>query len=202
MNYEEAIEYIESLMPTVLKPGLERFQLFMNENASLQDQVQSVHVAGTNGKGSVLSILAETLKESGLKTGRYTGPHLLAYNERIAINDCMISDSDFAALMSELRAKSEDFGKRHPQHGILSWFELLTAMAFFYFAKNKTQAATYEVGLGGRWDATNVLAAPIATAIVSISLDHTHILGSTESQIAAEKAGIIKTGVPLVTACQ
>ncbi len=202
MNYEEAIEYIESLMPTVLKPGLERFQLFMKEHACLQDQVQSIHVAGTNGKGSVISILAETLKEAGLKTGRYTGPHLLSYNERIAVNDKIISNDEFAALVSDLKEKSEDFGKRHSQHGILSWFELLTAMAFFHFSQSKVEAATYEVGLGGRWDATNVLSAPIASAIVSISLDHTHILGATESQIAAEKAGIIKSAVPLITACK
>jgi dihydrofolate synthase/folylpolyglutamate synthase len=201
MNYDEAVAYIESLSPTLVKPGLERFALFMQESASLQDHCPSLHIAGTNGKGSVVSILAETLKQAGLKTGRYIGPHLIAINERFQINGSEISDNELAELCSELRTASEAFALRHPEHGLITWFEIITAIAFFYFARNNTQASVFEVGLGGRFDATNVLSKPVATAIVSIGLDHTHLLGPGLADIAREKAGIMKAGVPLVTAC-
>lgn len=202
MNYEESIAYIDSLSPTLVRPGLERFDLFMQEQRNLQDSYASLHIAGTNGKGSVVCMLAETFRQAGIKCGRYTGPHLLAYNERVEIDAAPISDDEFAAICSELRNKSEEFGKRHPEHGILTWFELLTAISFFEFAKTNVEVGVFEVGLGGQFDATTVLHSPVSTAIVSISLDHTHILGSTVEEIAREKAGIIKAGVPLVTACQ
>ena len=201
MNYDEAVAYIESLSPTLVKPGLERFALFMQEFAELQDQCPSLHIAGTNGKGSVVSMLAETLRLAGFKTGRYIGPHLISINERFQINGTEISNSELAALCSELRTASEAFAQQHPEHGALTWFEIITAIAFFYFARNKAEASVFEVGLGGRFDATNVLSKPIVTAIVSIGLDHTHLLGPGLADIAREKAGIMKPEVPLVTAC-
>ncbi|MBX9688001.1 MAG: hypothetical protein K2X27_14945 [Candidatus Obscuribacterales bacterium] len=202
MNYQEAIEYVESLAPTQIKPGLERFSLFMSENGNPQNNCPSLHIAGTNGKGSVTCMLAQTLVEAGIKTGRYTGPHLLKFNERFEVDAKAISDMQLAAVLTKLRSLSEAFAAKHPEHGKLSWFELLTATAFFHFAENQAQASVVEVGLGGRWDASNVLKAPVVSAIVSIGLDHMHILGETESLIAAEKAGIIKEGVPLITACK
>ncbi len=201
MNHEESIAYIDSLSPTLVRPGLERFELFMEELRNLQDSYASLHIAGTNGKGSVVCMLAESFRQSGIKCGRYTGPHLISYNERVELDGNAISDDDFAEICSELRMLSESFGKRHPEHGILTWFELITAIAFIHFAKNEVEVGVFEVGLGGQFDATTVLHSPVATAIVSISLDHTHILGSTVEEIAREKSGIIKCGVPLVTAC-
>lgn len=201
MNYQEAIDYIESLSPTQVKPGLERFHLFAEECGKPQDQIASLHVAGTNGKGSVACMLAETLTQAGLQTGRYTGPHLLSFNERFEISGSAIADDEFAVIMTELKRLSEDFASRHPEHGQLSWFEIITAVAIFEFAKKRLDAAVYEVGLGGQFDATNILTSPVVTGIVTVSLDHMHLLGSSEKEIAREKAGIIKKAVPIVTAC-
>lgn len=202
MDYKQSVAYIESLMPTITRPGLERFQDFMQEHANLQNKVASLHVAGTNGKGSVASMLAETLNLSGLKTGKYTGPHLIHYNERFELAGSCIDSDEFARICSLLRAESEAFAVSRPEHGALTWYELLTAIAFFYFFENAAQANVIEVGLGGQYDASNVLSLPQCTAITNVSLDHTHILGDTVSKIAFEKAGIIKPGVPVVTAAE
>ena len=201
MNYDEAIAYIESLSPTLGRPGLERFSLFMRDAQKLQDSYPCLHVAGTNGKGSVVCMLAETLMQAGLHTGRYIGPHLMSYNERFEVDGREIANARLAELCSDLRNRSEAFARRYPEYGELTWFELMTAIAFEYFAQEKVQAAVFEVGLGGLYDATNVITAPIATAIVSVSLDHMQILGPTIKDIAFEKAGIIKENIPLLTAC-
>lgn len=200
MNYDQTIAYLESLMPTDTHPGLERIELFLYEQGSPQDKYPSIHVAGTNGKGSTVALLDSVLREAGMRVGRYVGPHLLNWNERLHVDGRPISDESFAALATDLRLKSEDFAKRHPDHGRLTWFEFLTAMAFFYFQREAIDIAVIETGLGGRWDATNTLHQPIATVITTVDLDHTHILGGTIAQIAQEKAGIIKAGVPLITA--
>lgn len=144
-------------------------------------------------------MIDSVLRAGGYKVGRYTGPHLLRWNERFHVGGKPITDDKFAELATKLRAMSEDFGRGNPELGSLTWFELLTAMAFFYFAESKVDFAVYEVGLGGRWDATNVLANPLVSVITTIDYDHTHILGTTLPQIAAEKAGIIKRGRPVVT---
>lgn len=201
MNYLQATAYIESLSPTTLNPSLERFAEFMRLAGDKQDSYPSIHVTGTNGKGSVVAIVDSVLNAAGLKCGRFIGPHLLRWNERFHVSGQPISDSKFAELASRLRELSEDFGKKEERYGCLTWFEFLTAMAFFYFAEQKVDVAVIEVGLGGRWDATNVITNPVACAITSIGLDHTHILGNTLSEIAGEKAGIIKQAVPLITAC-
>ncbi len=201
MNYKEACDYIDSLSPTLVKPGLERFGLFMHENGDLQNSCNSMHIAGTNGKGSVACMLAETLRRAGFCTGRYTGPHLLSYNERVEIAGTPIAEADFARLCSDIKALSDEFALKHPEHGKLTWYELLTAIAFFAFAEKNAEETVLEVGLGGLYDASNVLAAPVVTAIASISLDHTHLLGSTVEQIAFEKAGIMKESVPLILSC-
>lgn len=200
MNYLQSLAYLESLSPTTQKPCLERIYAFLQEKGEPQNQFGAIHVAGTNGKGSTVAILDTLLRKGGLKVGRFTGPHLLRWNERFHVNGCPISDSDFAEIATRMRTLSEDFGRRNPQFGPLTWFELLTAMAYFYFAETGVEVAVIEVGLGGRFDATNVLQAPKATAIVNVDLDHTKILGETIEQIANEKAGIIKESVPVVTA--
>lgn len=200
MNYLESIAYIESLSPAMQHPCLERIAAFMDEHGRPQDRFESIHVGGTNGKGSTVAMLDTTLRSAGLKVGRFTGPHLLRWNERFHVGGEPIEDDQFARLAAKVRAQSEEFGTRHPEFGALTWFELLTAMAFTYFAERAVDVAVMEVGLGGRWDATNVLAAPLASAITNVDLDHTHILGDTVRKIAMEKAGIIKKGTPVVTA--
>lgn len=201
MNYLQAITYIESLTPTLLDPSLARFAEFMRVHGNLQDSYPTVHVTGTNGKGSVVAMVDSGLRAAGIKTGRFTGPHLLRWNERFHVDGKQISDPEFADLASRIRQLSEDFGRKYPDYGALTWFEFLTAMAFFYFADQQVDCAVMEVGLGGLWDATNVIEKPLVCAITSIGLDHTHILGSSICEIAHEKAGIIKKDVPLVTAC-
>src|SRR5476649_2929141 len=117
MNYEEAVAFIESLHPTQVKPGLERFAIFMSEHGELQNQHPSLHVGGTNGKGSVCSMLAETLNRAGWKTGKYTGPHLMSLNERFEFQGKHIPDEEFARICSELKVQSEQFAEAHPERG-------------------------------------------------------------------------------------
>lgn len=199
MNYLQSVVYLESLSAST-RPLLERMQKFMEDAGNIQDQLVSLHIGGTNGKGSTSAILESVLHASGLKVGCFTGPHLLRWNERFHLNGKAISDDEFAELATRLRLESEAFGSKYPEMGPLTWFEFLTAMAFIYFVENKVDVAVFEVGLGGRYDATNVLSKPVATAITNVDLDHTQILGDTVSQIASEKAGIIKPAVPIVTA--
>ncbi len=199
MNYQESIEYIESLAPTQGFPLLERMACFMQEHGLVQDQYPCIHVAGTNGKGSVVAMLDAIFRVAGLRVGRFIGPHLLRWNERIHVNGQAISNEEFAELTTRVSKMSRDFGLAHPEFGQLSWFELITAMAFFCFLEHQVDLAIFEVGLGGRFDSTNVLSRPLVSVITTIALDHMHILGDTISQIAFEKSGIIKSGVPVVT---
>jgi len=200
MNYSQAIAYIESLSPTLEHPTIDRIDRFLEEHGSPQQSFSSLHVAGTNGKGSTVAMLDAILVNNGIKTARFIGPHLLRWNERLHIGGKAISDAEFADRISKLKNQSETFGRKYPELGPLTWFEFLTALAFVYFAENRVDVAVIEVGLGGRFDATNVLKTPLATAITNVSLDHTHILGNTIEEIAAEKAGIIKRKAPLITA--
>ncbi|HEY9788326.1 MAG TPA: folylpolyglutamate synthase/dihydrofolate synthase family protein, partial [Candidatus Obscuribacterales bacterium] len=201
MNYLQSITYLESLAPTLVRPTLARIELFMAEQGNIQDKIPCFHVGGTNGKGSTAAILDSVLRAAGLRVGRFTGPHLLRWNERFHIDGRAITDDEFADLASRVRALSEDFGARHSDLGPLTWFEFLTAMAAFLFAEKQMDVAVYEVGLGGRYDATNILKNVLASIVTNVSLDHTQILGDTVAKIAREKAGIIKAGVPVVTAC-
>lgn len=201
MNYLQAIAYIESLSPTLLNPSLERVAAFLEFFDSPQKKFATIHVGGTNGKGSTVAMIDTVLRAAGLKVGRFTGPHLLRWNERFHIDGQPIDDEVFAEFATQVRGMSEEFGAKQPDHGQLTWFEYLTAISFFYFARQRVDVAVIEVGLGGRWDATNVLVSPTVTAITNVDLDHTHILGNTVAEIAAEKAGIIKRDVPVVTGC-
>jgi dihydrofolate synthase / folylpolyglutamate synthase len=202
MNCDETIAYIDSLAPTLEHPSLTRIQNFLAESGNQQNQLNILHVGGTNGKGSTVAMLDSILRASGAKIGRFTGPHLLRWHERFHLNGAPISDQDFARIGTDIREKSEDFGRRHPELGALTWFEFLTALAISYFSEEEVDVAILEVGLGGRFDATNAVAEPLCCGITNISLDHTQILGDTVEQIAFEKAGIIKSGVPIVTSAQ
>lgn len=199
MNYNESIAYIESLVPTLERPTLARMQSYMHDDGDIQDKIKCFHVGGTNGKGSTATILDAVLNSMGLKVGKFTGPHIMRFNERFSINGQAISDEDFAKTASSVREKSEAFGKRHQDLGRLTWFEFLMAMAFAHFWENEVDCAVLEVGLGGRFDATNVANNVQSTVITNVDLDHMHILGDTVSKIAFEKAGIMRKGVPVIT---
>ena len=193
MNYEQAKELLTSQGKFYINLGLERIQAILKLIGNPQDKIKIIHVAGTNGKGSVSSILANILKCAGYKTGLYTSPHLVEYTERIKINNIDISKEDFASYIERICTIAE---KKNIH---LTEFEILTAIAFKYFADNKVKIAVIETGLGGRFDATNVCKKPILSIITSISLDHTDRLGNTIEKIAFEKAGIIKPKSTIIT---
>lgn len=193
MNYEQAKELLTSQGKFYINLGLERIQSILKLIGNPQEKIKIIHVAGTNGKGSVSSILANILKCAGYKTGLYTSPHLVEYTERIKINNIDISKEDFAAYIEKICTLAE---KKNIH---LTEFEILTAIAFKYFADNKVKIAVIETGLGGRFDATNVCKKPILSIITSISLDHTDRLGNTIEKIAFEKAGIIKPKSTIIT---
>jgi len=154
----------------------------------------TIHVAGTKGKGSTAAFIAQVLQESGLRTGLYTSPHLVDFRERIQINRELISPEAFVALVNDLKPYV-------PQVPGLTWFEALTSLAFWHFAREQCDVGVIEVGMGGRLDATNVIR-PVVSAIANLSFDHTQLLGNTLAEIAAEKAAIIKAGIPAVSAPQ
>lgn len=199
MDYSECLSYIESLSPTLEKPSLTRIAAFMAAHGNWQNQYPVIHVAGTNGKGSTVALIDSIARAAGLKTGRFTGPHLLRWNERFHIDGEPISDVEFARIGSYVRDLSQEFACANPEIGPLTWFEFLTVIAFYWFAENRVDLGVIEVGLGGRFDATNVVGNVLVSVITNIDLDHTHILGNTVEEIAFEKSGIIKSGVPVVS---
>ena len=201
MNYNESLAYLDSLGKFGIQLGMERIEGLLRELGNPEKQLKCIHVTGTNGKGSVTSMITNILLASHLKVGKFTSPHLVRYNERIEINGHDIPDEDFAVMTSAVRAACESIVKK----GVCdqpTQFEILTAMAFLYFAAEKVDYAVIEVGLGGLWDSTNVLEKPVVTVITNVALDHTDRLGKEISRIAMQKAGIIKEGVPLVTAAE
>jgi dihydrofolate synthase / folylpolyglutamate synthase len=198
MNYLESIAYLDSLSPTLEKPSLTRITDFLSAHGNEQNRLPCFHVGGTNGKGSTVAVLDTVLRKCGFKVGRFTGPHLLRWNERFHVDGKPITDEEFALYATKIRAMSEEFGRLNAETGPLTWFEFITALAFAYFVQSEVDVAVIEVGLGGRFDATNVISNVLATIITNIDLDHTQILGETEELIAWEKAGIIKPGVPVI----
>src|SRR5262249_19735341 len=173
---------------------LGRMVNFLAALGNPQDRYPVLHVAGTKGKGSVAAMAASALRAAGYRTGFYTSPHLLDFRERAQIDGQYISREAVAEIMDGLRTEAA-------HHTGLTTFELTTALAFVYFAREQVDAAVIEVGLGGRLDATHVVT-PRVSVITSLSYDHTYLLGDTLAEIAAEKAGIIKAGVPVVSAPQ
>lgn len=196
MNYTESVEYIHSLLQFGIKPGLERISMLLAALGNPQEKFKTVHVAGTNGKGSTSTHIANILSEAGYKTGLYTSPYVLSFCERVQIDGQVISENSLAGATTRVR---EEIEKLNEKGIIITEFEAITATAFLCFYEAGCDYAVIEVGLGGRFDATNVLTKPKVSVITSISLDHTKILGDTLSQIAFEKCGIIKNKVCVVT---
>src|ERR1700754_571688 len=196
MDYNATIQYLYSQLPMFTRDGASAFKKDLINTIELckrlgnpQHEFKSVHVAGTNGKGSTSHMLAAILQTAGYKTGLYTSPHLKDFRERIRINGQMISEQ---TVIDFVAAHRPDFDEIAP-----SFFEMNVALAFDVFAKEKVDIAIVEVGLGGRLDSTNVIT-PLLSVITNIGWDHMNILGDTLQLIAGEKAGIIKPGVPVV----
>ena len=188
MDYQAALKYMEGVSWLGSRPGLGRISELLERLGRPQDAVKAVHVAGTNGKGSVSALLRCALTASGLKTGLYISPHLLRENERMSIDGEDISDGDFARAVTAIAAAAEGMAESCTE------FELYTAAALLYFAESGCDIAVLETGLGGRLDATNVINRPECAVITNIGLDHTDVLGDSVELIAAEKAGIFKGG--------
>jgi len=202
LNYHQAEEYLNSFTNYEQLPGisyaqpgysLRHVEELLNRMGNPQLAARTIHIAGTKGKGSVAAMIAQVLSSSGYKTGLYTSPHFHTLRERITIDGNLISEAEFAATMAEVKPFIESM-KKDTTFRQLTYFEALTALAFAYFQKKHVDFQVLEVGLGGRLDATNVVANPAVCVITSISLDHTQILGDSLEEIAREKAGIIKHG--------
>lgn len=187
------LDYLYGLERHGIKPGLERISALLAALGNPQGSFKAVHVAGTNGKGSVSAMTASVLDTAGFKTGLYTSPHLSRFNERILVAGKPITDGELRDRTREVKAALKKAGLEGT-----TFFEFTTALAFLHFKKNKVDFAVVETGMGGRYDATN-LVMPMVSVITNIGLDHTAWLGSTIKDIAREKAGIIKPGVPTVT---
>ena len=196
MNYQETIEYLFNSTPvfekvgaSAYKPGLQTTEALDEHFGHPHRKFKTIHIAGTNGKGSCSHTLAAILQAEGYKVGLYTSPHLVDFRERIRVNGECVPEQSVIDFVDQERAF---FERLHP-----SFFELTTALAFKYFAEQEVDIAVIEVGLGGRLDCTNIIT-PILSIITNISLDHTQFLGNTLAEIAGEKAGIIKPGVPVI----
>lgn len=189
MTYEEALDFLNSRISLGWKLGLDSMQRMLAELGNPQHKCRFVHIAGTNGKGSVAAMLHAIFRAAGYKTGLYTSPHLVEIRERIRLNEAEIEPQSFSDLVGEVRPLIEKYNA--------TYFETLTVLAFLYFAVAKTEIVCLEVGLGGRLDATNVVDPELAV-ITSISFDHTEHLGTSLPDIAKEKAGIIKRGRPCI----
>ena len=197
----ERVDYERAHMPDRGRGlSLVRMRELLSRLGDPQDALRIVHVAGTKGKGSTAAMMASVLREAGLRTGLYTSPHLERVEERIAIDGASCSAADFAALVERVRDSVEQLDRAAQQRGESgpTFFEITTAMMFVHFAQREVDAAVLEVGLGGRLDSTNVCR-PLVSVITSISFDHMRQLGNTLAEIASEKAGIIKPGVPVVS---
>ena len=193
MNYDEVLDILTSQGKFRIELGLDRISKLLGIIGNPQDKLKFIHVAGTNGKGSVCAIISTILTDSGIKTGLYTSPHIFEYTERIKINNTDISKEDFAKYASEICQIADENSIN------LTEFEILTAVMFKYFYDKNVDVVVMETGLGGRFDATNVIKGNLCSIITHIDLDHTDRLGNTKSEIAFEKAGIIKPNCPVFT---
>ncbi|WP_202914166.1 glutamate ligase domain-containing protein [Bacillus pumilus] len=197
-TYYEAIEWIHSRLAFGVKPGLQRMKWLMNKLSHPEQRIKAVHVAGTNGKGSTIAFTRSVLQAAGYSVGTFTSPFILTFNERISVNGAPIQDEEWLSLVNKIKPFVDELDQT--ELGAVTEFEIITACAFAYFADvHQVDFVLLETGLGGRLDSTNV-AVPILTAITSIGHDHMAILGDTLEQIASEKAGIIKVGIPMITA--
>jgi dihydrofolate synthase/folylpolyglutamate synthase len=195
MNYKEAINWLNGFQQFGIKLGLERITQICKKLGDPQKNYQIVHVGGTNGKGSVCRFIGNILTKSGYKTGVYTSPHLQRFSERFIIDNKEISESDIIKLVNKVKPIVDEMIKKDDPP---TYFEIVTAMAFQYFNDKKVEYAIIEVGLGGRFDATNIVN-PLVSVITNVSLEHQDRLGKKIEDIAFEKAGIIKHKIPVVT---
>ncbi len=200
MNFRETMEWIGQANMRGISLGLDRMTKLCSLLGNPQEDLRIIHVAGTNGKGSVCTMIAEALKEAGWKVGRYISPTVFDYRERIQINNVMISETDLAAIMTQVRIALEKMAAEGIE--VPTAFEIETAAAFLYFKEKQSDYVVLEVGMGGRLDSTNIIRHPVITVITSIAMDHMQMLGDTLTAITEEKAGIIKNGVPVVTMLQ
>jgi dihydrofolate synthase / folylpolyglutamate synthase len=195
MNYSESIDFLYGLRLFGAKFGLENTFRLAELAGNPQASLPFIHVAGTNGKGSTCAMLESIYRASGLRVGLFTSPHLVRFGERIQVDRQCVSDAEVVRLASACRAWIEHF----PPHSPPTFFEAITVMALKYFAEQRCDLVVWETGLGGRLDATNIVD-PLASVITNVQFDHQQWLGDTLAQIAAEKAGIIKPGRPVITA--
>lgn len=197
MNYKQAMEYMEETAKYGSVPGLTNIINLCEKLGNPQNDLKFVHIAGTNGKGSTLAYISTVLKEAGYRVGRYVSPTIFEYRERIQVNERMISKDALCRHLETIQeaiAQLEAEGKAHPTP-----FEIETAMAFLYFKEKKCDIVVLETGLGGTLDATNLITTTVVSVLASISMDHMAFLGETLAEIAENKAGIMKTGVPVVS---
>ncbi|MBQ4353262.1 MAG: bifunctional folylpolyglutamate synthase/dihydrofolate synthase [Clostridia bacterium] len=192
MTYSEALAYIHSVTWKGSRPGLERITELCERLGNPQDSLRFIHVAGTNGKGSTCRMLASILEKAGYRVGLFTSPYIERFNERIMLCGQDIADDDLARDTETVRVHADAMADSPTE------FELITAIALVYYKRMQCDFVVFECGLGGRLDSTNVIKTPVLSLITGIDLDHTAILGDTAGKIAAEKAGIIKQGVPVL----
>lgn len=188
MNYSEALDFISSPGFFGSKPGLERIAELLERLGNPQKKLKYIHIAGTNGKGSCAAMTASVLTAAGYKTGLYTSPYVMRFNERMQINSLPIRDRELAEIVTRIAPLAEGMEDKPTE------FELMTAVALLWYRESGCGLAVLEAGLGGRFDATNVIPAPLVAVLMNIGLEHTAVLGGTLPEIAAEKAGIIKSG--------
>lgn len=191
MNYQQAWEFLDQLQFFKIKLGLDSMNQFLERLDNPHHDLNCVHIGGTNGKGSVGATLCSILIAAGYTTGFYTSPHLSSVRERFKIGDTYISEDDFARLISKIHAVLDG--------GQITYFECATVLAMLWFAEQEVDLAIFEVGMGGRLDATNVIT-PLISVITNVSMDHEQYLGDTLAEVATEKAGIIKKNIPVVSA--
>ncbi|MEH7305461.1 bifunctional folylpolyglutamate synthase/dihydrofolate synthase [Neobacillus drentensis] len=197
-TYKEALEWIHARLRLGIKPGLKRMEWMMERLSHPETKMKTVHIGGTNGKGSTVTFLRSILEASGYTVGTFTSPYIEQFNERISVNGKAITDAELLQLTNIIRPLADEL--EETELGGPTEFEVITAMAFHYFAEmNKVDIVIFEVGLGGRFDSTNIIQ-PLASIITNIGLDHINILGHNYEEIAFEKAGIIKNNTALFTA--
>ena len=197
MNYAESLQYLAELNTFGIRLGLARMEELCARLGNPERCYAAVHIAGTNGKGSVTQMMDAVFRAGGIRSGRYLSPHLISYTERMSVDGHDISEERFSALLTRVRAVADEMvaaGHEHPTQ-----FEALTALAFLYFAEERVEVAVVETGLGGLLDSTNVVE-PMLTIITNVAMDHADRCGGTLAAIAAHKAGIIKEGIPVITA--
>ncbi len=196
MNYNEALEFVHSLSKFGSKPGLERVSRLVSLSHNPDKSLKFIHIAGTSGKGSTASLCASILQSAGLKIGLYTSPYVVDFRERFQINGELIPEKDFCELCERLIPLVKELNE---QGAVITEFEFNTALGFLWFKQQKCDIVCLEVGMGGRFDATNLIDAPLVSIITRIGLDHTAYLGNTYGEVAFEKCGIIKKGSSVVS---